>query len=138
MQQRAADAVAAWETVQNHITELSKRVNNWANSPLTLADAGHLTDSLLEISNLETASGNKKNKREAIMGAFNMPQFGTNGANAYDWINAVTFVNSSPNAENNKKSKVSVVDRTVRNIDANASGFKVEQKAEKILTGFLA
>lgn len=138
MKQRAADAVAAWEKVQEHIAELSKRVNVWADSPLTLADAGHLTDSLLEIPKLEDASTNKKNKREAIMGAFNMPEFGTNGTNAYDWINAVTFVNSSPNAENNKKSKVSVIDRTVRNMDANGSGFKVEQKAEKILANFLS
>ena len=117
MKQRAADAVAAWEKVQEHIAELSKRVNVWADSPLTLADAGHLTDQLLDISKLDA---------------------GTNGATAYEWINAVTFVNSSPNAENNKKSKVSVIDRTVRNMDANGSGFKIEQKAEKILANFLA
>lgn len=138
MQQRAADAVAAWETVQEHIVELSKRVNVWDTSPLTLADAGHLTDQLLTIPKVGNVTGNKKNKRDSIMEAFNMPQFGTNGATAYDWINAVTFVNSSPNAENNKKSKVSAIDRAVRNMDANASGVKFEQKAENILASFLS
>lgn len=138
MRTRAADAVAAWEKVQEHIAVLSKRVNVWADSPLTFADAGHLTDQLLEIGKLDEASGNKKNRREAILDAFSMPEFGTNGQTAYDWINGVTFVNSSPNAEVNKKSKVSAVDRAVRNMDANGSGFKVEQKAEKILTSFLS
>jgi len=138
MAQRVSDAVAAWDKVKEHIAALAARVNIWSGSPITFADAGKLTDSLLGISDLDTASGRKKNMREAILSAFSMPQFGTYGKTGYDWINGVTFVNSSPNSQIVKKSKVDAIDRTVRNMDPNGTGFKVEQKAEKILTSFLA
>lgn len=137
MAKRKQEAVAAWEKVQNHIAELSKRVNMWKGAPLTFADATHLTDQLLGIKKVEDASARKKNMRDGILGAFSMPQFGTYGVNAYDWINAVTFVNSSPNSGIVKASKVSAIDRAVRNMDPNGTGFKLEQEAEKVLANFL-
>jgi len=138
MKTRAVEAVAAWDKVQEHISELSKRINVWADANITFADAEHLTDQLLGIKKLDDASTRKKNTREGILAAFAMPEFGTYGRTAYDWINGVTFTNSSPNSMMVQKSKVESIDRTVRNIDPNGTGFKLEQQAEKILTGFLA
>jgi hypothetical protein len=138
MQERAKDAIAAWEKVQTHIAELSKRVNVWTEADLTFADAKELTNQLVGIVDDEKASTRAKNTRDAIVGAFAKPEFGTYGRTAYDWINAVTFVNSSPDAEANKKSKVSPIDRAIRNVDPNGTGFDRELKAEKILAKFLA
>jgi len=137
MAKRTKDAVAAWERVQEHIAALSARVNVWNGAAITFSDAEHLTDQLLGIGKLDDASAQKKNGREAILGAFSMPQFGTYGRTAYDWLNGVTFVQSSPNAESVRKSKVGTIERLVRNMDPNGTGFKVEQKAEKVLASFL-
>lgn len=137
MAERTQDAIAAWDKVQSHIADLAARVNVWNAAPLTFADAEHLTDSLLGITKLEDASTRKKNTRDAILAAFSMPQFGTFGRTGYDWINGVTFINSSPNADSVKASKVSTIDRAVRNMDPNGTGFKLEQKAEKVLTAFI-
>lgn len=133
MLQRTKDAVAAWEQVREHIRILSEKVNVWRSIPLTFADAANLTDQLLEIKNIEKASTRSKNRRDAILAAFSMPQFGTFGQNANDWLNGVTFVNSSPLAEANKKSKVTAIDRAVRNVDPNGTGFLLEHRAEAIL-----
>jgi len=137
MAQRTKDAIAAWDKVNAHIADLAARVNVWQNAPLTFQDAEHLTDNLLSIDKLDDASSRKKNMREAVLAAFSMPQFGTYGRTGYDWINGVTFVNSSPYADVVQKSKVTVIDRTVRNMDPNGTGFKLEQKAEKVLAKFL-
>lgn len=138
MAERTQDAIAAWDKVQQHIADLSARVNVWSQAPLTFADAEHLTDQLLTIGKLDDTSTRKKNTRDAILAAFSMPQFGTFGRTAYDWINGVTFINSSPNADSVKASKVSTIDRAVRNMDPNGTGFKLEQKAEKVLSAFLS
>jgi hypothetical protein len=137
MKERTADAIAAWDKVQEHIRELSKRVNTWKGAPITFADAEHLTDQLLGITDLEATKTRTKNTREGILRAFAMPQFGTYGATAYDWINAVTFENSSPNSASVQKSKVTAIDRAVRNMDPNGTGFKRERQAEEILAAFL-
>jgi len=138
MAERTQDAIAAWDKVQSHIADLAARVNVWNAAPLTFADAEHLTDQLLGVTKLEDASTRKKNTRDAILAAFSMPQFGTYGRTGYDWINGVTFINSSPNADSVKASKVSTIDRAVRNMDPNGTGFKLEQKAEKVLSAFLS
>lgn len=138
MCQRTKDAVAAWERVQEHIRVLATKVNAWINVPLQFADAKELTNKLLGVTDEEDASTRTINKRDAIVAAWSMPQYGTNGRNAYDWLNAVTFVNSSPFAEVNKKSKVSAIDRTVRNIDPNGTGFAIELEAEKLLAELVA
>jgi hypothetical protein len=52
-------------------------------------------------------------------------------------MNAVTFVNSSPLAEINKKSKVDAVDRIVRTTTANGTGFRDEARAENLLAEFI-
>lgn len=133
MAQRTKDAVAAWERVQEHIRVLAEKVNVWKGVPLTFSDAKELTNKLVGITDEEEASTRKVNQRDAIVAAWSMPQFGTFGQNAYDWLNAVTFINSSPEAETNKKSKVSLIDRTVRNVDPNGTGFALEAKAESLL-----
>lgn len=139
MAQRAKDAVNAWSKVQKHIADLAERINVWSSAKITAKDAAMLTDKLLGITDLEKASTRAKNRRDAILSGFNLPQFGTNGATAYDWINAVTFINSSPLAPINspKNSKVSGVDRAVRTLDPNGSGFKLEQDAEKVLAAMI-
>jgi hypothetical protein len=133
MCQRTKDAVAAWEKVREHIRVLSEKVNVWKGIPLQFSDAKELTHKLLGVTDEEDASQRTINRRDAILAAFSMPQFGTFGRDAYDWLNGVTFVNSSPLAEVNKKSKVSAIDRTVRNIDPTGTGFALERKAQEIL-----
>lgn len=130
---RTKDAIAAWEKARGHIAKLSDKINAWQSVPLQFADAKNLTDRLVGITDESKASTRAKNKRDAILAAFSMPQFGTYGRNAYDWLNGVTFVNSSPLAEANKRSKVSGIDRTIRNLDMNGSGFAVENRAESLL-----
>jgi hypothetical protein len=137
MAERTREAIEAWEKVQEHIKELSRRVNVWKDAPITFSDAEHLTDSLLDITDLEKTSTRTKNEREAILSAFSMPQVGTYGRDAYDWVNAVTFVLSSPLAKSVQKSKVSTIERAVRNMDPNGTGFKKERKAETVLAKFL-
>ena len=136
MVERSQQAVAAWSKVQDHIAGLADRINNWQSVPVSSTQAENLTDRLLGIAKLENASPQKKNRRAAILSGFNMPSMGTNGKTAWDWLNGVTYVNSSPNAEANKKSKVSAVERAVRVTDTNGTGFKLEQQAEKVLANF--
>ena len=140
MAKRTQDAIKAWDKVQEHIRVLSEKVNTWSTAPIARADAEHLTESLLDIpaGKGTEATGRKRNMREAILDAWNRPQYGTFGQTGYDWLNAVTFVNSSPFSEIVQKSKVGAVDRAVRNMSATGTGFKVEQKAEKILEGFIS
>lgn len=136
MVERSQAAVAAWAKVQEHIAGLAERINAWQSVPVSSTQAETLTDRLLGIGNLEKASAQKKNRRTQILGAFDMPSMGTNGATAWDWVNAVTYVNSSPNAEANKRSKVGAVERAVRVTDPNGTGFKLEQRAERVLLDF--
>jgi len=138
MVQRTKDAVAAWSQVQEHISELSKRINTWADAAVTFEQAATLTDDLLQIADVEDASKRKQNNRQAVLDAFAMPQFGTFGKTLNDWVNGVTFVNSSPLAPSVKASKVSAIDRAVRNVDPNGTGFKLEQRAHKVAAAFLA
>jgi hypothetical protein len=135
---RAKEAVSAWDKVKEHIKELSDRINVWNSIPLQVKDAENLTNQLLGIKDAEDASTRSKNRRDAIVAAFSMPKMGTFGRTAYDWLNAVTFVNSSPFAEINKKSKVSSIDRAVRTFDPNGTGFKLEQDAEALLAELVA
>lgn len=139
MCQRASDAVAAWDTVKKHIADLSERINVWSSVKVDAKQAAAMTDKLLGIVDLSKASTRSKNRRDAILAGFNMPNFGTRGETAYDWLNGVTFANSSPLAAINsvKNSKVSGVDRMIRNLDPNGSGFKVEQNAERVLAAMI-
>lgn len=138
MTERARQAAAALETTKRYIRSFGERVQEWISTPLSYAQTEKLTDTLLDIQDVEKAKPRRKNVREAILNAFSMPQFGTHGQNLYDWLNAVTFVNSSPNAEIVTRSKVSATDRMIRNIDPNGSGYKFEAKAEKIAAAFMA
>jgi hypothetical protein len=118
---RAKRAIDAWKTAQKYVEDLSKRINNWSSANLSYAQAEKLTDQLLGIVNLDGASARKKNMRTAILDGFSMPQYGTNGTSVYDWLNGVTFVNSSPNSATVKKSNVSSVDRMIRNVHPSGS-----------------
>ena len=133
MAERLAAGVAGWKTAKDHIAALAEKVNAFKAIPFGLSQAEKLTDKLLDIGDPEKASTRAKNKKEAIMKAFNMPSVGTFGNSAYDWQNAVTFVNSSPFADINKKSKVSALDRLVRNVELQGTGFGFEAKANELL-----
>lgn len=136
MAQRAKDAVSAWEKAQEHIRKLSDRINVLQGVSLSFTQAEKLTDRLLDIRDIEKASTRAKNRRSAILAGFSMPQYGTFGRTAWDWMNGVTFINSSPFAEANKASKVSGVDRVVRTLDVNGSGFKLESMANDMIMEF--
>lgn len=136
MAERVKAAVDAWEQVKEHIARLSERVNRWQSSPLTKADATELANRLFGITNESKAATRTKNRRDAVVTAFDSPQYGTNGANAWDWLNAVTFFTSSPYAPSNKK--VDPIARTLRATDSNGSGFSLESKAERLIESFIS
>jgi hypothetical protein len=140
MAKRAKDAATAFKVAQKHIEELEKRIALWESTPITFAQAEALTDSLLDITNIDDPklSTRKKNRREAILEGFNMPRWGTMGDTLYDWFNGVTFENSSPNSEAVKKSTVETTDRMIRNVDPNGSGNKHEAKAVRMAHAFIA
>ena len=133
MLKRTRNAAAAWERAQEYIKQLSSKIEMWEDSALSLSAARGLTLKLLKITDLSKAKTRSVNRYNDIMSAFNMPQFGTNGQTAFDWYNAITFVNSSQNADSVQNSTVSSVDRMIRNTDANGSGFKLECSAEDML-----
>lgn len=135
---RAKDAIAAWSAVQDHIKKLAEKINVWSAIPLQNADVLELSNRLVGITDEDDASTRAKNRRDAIVAAYNMPKFGTYGRTAYDWLNGVTFVNSSPLAEINAKSKVSAIDRAIRTMDTNGTGFAFELKAEELLAELVA
>ena len=133
MAERRKEAVEAWDNARKHIDALAERIQTLKGIPLSIGEAESMTDRLLGIGTKEKDSKRAENKKEAILRAFNMPQFGTFGKDAWDWNNAVTFTNSSEHAENNRKSKVSALDRLVRNVDPNATGYRFEEKANGLL-----
>lgn len=137
MAERIKDAVAAWEQAKAHIARLAEKVALWQSVSMDKMQATAVTNRLLDITDEEDASTRAKNKRDAIVAAFNMPSVGTDGRTAWDWINAVTFINSSPLADINKKSKVDAVERIVRTTTVNGTGFKAEAEAEEILAEFI-
>ena len=138
MLKRAKESAQAWQTAQNYLTDLNAKIQGWQDYVLGEGVANDLTRSLLGITDMEKASKRALKRYDAIISAFNMPQFGTYGLTAYDWYNAVTFVNSSPNSETVQNSKVSPVARMIRNTDPNGSGYKLELKAENILNRYMA
>jgi len=137
MAKRVRTAKAAWKTAEKHIADLAKRINVWSGSTISFADAETLTNALLDIRADKDPSTRTKNVRDAILAGFSMPKFGTYGATLYDWLNAVTFSLSSPNCDIVSKSKVTTIDRMIRNVDPNGSGYKVEAKAESLLARWI-
>jgi hypothetical protein len=126
--------VQAWQNVQDHIRTLADKINVWNGVSLKSRDAEELTDKLLGIKKLDDASTQKRNNRDAILAAFNNGQIGTYGRTAWDWLNGVTYFTSN----GREGSKVSAVDRMVRNIEPTGTGFKLEQSAERLLAELVA
>lgn len=137
MAERVKEAVAAWSQVKDYFQKMADKIGLWQGVSVTKDQAVNLSNRLIGIDDEEDASTRATNKRDAIVAAFNLPSAGTEGRTAWDWINAVTFVNSSPDAEINKKSKVDATDRLVRTTTVNGTGFKEEASAEKILADFI-
>lgn len=137
MAKRVQQAKAAWQTARDHIDRLAERINVWSGTDITFDQAEMLTDALLGIKKGDDVSKRKTNTREAILNGFSMPQYGTNGATLYDWLNGVTFYLSSPYSESVRKSKVNAVDRMIRNVLPTESGYKMEMRAEGLLSKFL-
>lgn len=137
MASRVEGAVAAWKKAKEHIAALATRIDKLSSISMNNDGALALTNKLLGINDPEKASTRSLNRRDAIMGGWNSPEFGTNGKTAWDWINGVTFANSSPYAEANRKSRVDAIDRMIRNVDTNGTGFKIEQNAEEIIADLM-
>lgn len=123
--ERFKDAVARWEDAQNQIRKLAERIERLSAVKISVADATKLADDLLGIrADADKLSTNKENKKDAILASFNNPKLGTYGANAWDFMNAVTYLTS-----NGPGSKVQGIKRVVRNIEPNGTGFKLESEA---------
>lgn len=137
MQERIKRAIETWENAKKKIRRLADRIQFWNDLPLTLPEATTLTDRLLEIDPTEKPSTRTQNRREAILAAFDRADIGTHGQSAYDWLNAVTFVVSSPDCGLNATSTTPAGDRMIRCIDPLGSGFDMERSA-KILVDSLA
>lgn len=139
MRERSKLAIQTWQRLKEHVSKLAEKVNVWKDAPITLGDATMLTERLLGIEGKkpEDISSQAENRKEAILAGFNVPKFGTYGASAYDWLNAVTFDTSSPFSPRNVKSKVGALERVVRNVSATGSGFAFEGKAEEVLAEFI-
>lgn len=134
MGQRAQMAVQTFETVKNYIAGMADRLNSWQNCVIGADGIETMTHDLLGIKKGDDLKGGTQNKLDAILDAANLSEFGTHGNTVADFVNAVTFYNSSPFADVNKKSKVSGIDRMIRNIAPDASGWKLEQKALALAT----
>jgi hypothetical protein len=135
MRDRAKLKIQAWENLQTHVRTLAQRIDVLKSVPLGFKDAENLTEKLLGIDGVpvEDRSKRSENRKDAILAGFKFPQFGTFGESAYDWLNAVTFDTSSPFAPQNQKSKVSGMDRMLRNIDSTGVGYGIEAKANSLL-----
>jgi len=129
MAERAQMAVHTFESVKEYIAGMATRMNAWQNCVVNASGIETLTDALLGIKKDDDLKGGLQNKRDAILNASDLSEFGTHGKTVADFVNAVTFYNSSPFADVNKKSQVSGVDRMIRNVAPDASGWKLEQKA---------
>ena len=131
MQERIKTAIETWDNFKKKLRRLADHINIWNGMPIQLPDARELTDRLLEIQGIPEGaiSGRSKNKRDAILAAFNRPDIGTHGRSAYDWLNAVTFTVSSPDSSTNRESKTPAGDRIIRSVDPLGSGFEIERGA---------
>lgn len=135
MAERVKGAIDAWAQIRQHIDKLAERVNRWQSSPITKADARELANRLTGVVQEDKASTRTKNRRDAIVAAFDSPTYGTNGQNAWDWLNAVTFFASSPYADANRK--VDPTARVLRATGENGTAVKLERKAESLIESFL-
>jgi hypothetical protein len=140
VKQRFAFQVEQWDNLQDHVKRLADRIEVFSSVPLDDSGALALTDRLLGLDGkpISSASTNAKNKRDAIMAGFDSLDMGTQGKSLWDWNNAVTSFLSSPRAENIIKSKVSALDRMVRNVSPDGSGAKVERLASKLSLELIA
>lgn len=141
MNERLQNSFAAWNKAKEHIAALAKRIDAQKSKAMSALEAEMLTDSLLGIAGpgepRREISTRTENKKTAILRAFELPAAGTYGKTAFDWINAVTYVNSSPAAAEAAKSKVDPLDRLVRNVTPNGTGFMFEGKAQKLVAEFV-
>lgn len=135
MAKRMEEAVENWSEARAKISELAARINVWQDTKVSQDDASDLTRTLLGIGgkDLDDLKTRTRNTYDAIMGGFANRDAGTVGQSAWDFINAVTFYTSSPSSPMAKKSKVQPIDRMVRNIDPNGTGFALERKAERLI-----
>lgn len=135
MQDRMERAVAGWDAARQKIVELSIRITDLDQKLLTVEQASLLTRDLFKIGNteLDDLKTRTRNRYDAVMDAFENRDAGTSGETAWDWLNAVTFYTSSPNAPTSKKSKVQPIERMIRNIDPHGTGFVLEKTATELV-----
>lgn len=134
MAARAKVAVATWDAAQKHVRRLAERIDVFSGIAVSETQAEQLTRDLLSVSGTDRDkwSGQARTQFDATMAAFDDPKNGTDGNDAWDFLNAVTYGNS--NAA--KGSKVSAIARVMRNIEPNGTGVAKEAKAIKLVSAF--
>lgn len=138
IRERVQQATTMCEAFREHIRILADRINRFGNTTINQAMAEEFADSLFGIDPKKKASGQSRNKRDAVLREFNMPDRGTHGANAWDLLNAVTAVASSTLTPEASKSKKNPVERIQANLEDNGSSARLVANATQALEALAA
>jgi hypothetical protein len=96
-QARLEQGFRQWEGLKAVIRKMAIRMGMYIDYPMDVVAAKALTNIILDIESgipEEEISARTRKVRDRILDAFYMPSFGTNGSTAYDYFNAITYVNS--------------------------------------------
>jgi hypothetical protein len=142
VKQKFTDRTREWARIQKTFQDMDRRMTELSGVPMTFeqftkaADALHGTrvegDVIIDVKTLQPASTRKRNIREEILAATNMPSMGTNGASAADFYNAVTY-RLSHLRDGSSRSQTAQTDSLLA-----GSGRREELRAMEILSGFQA
>lgn len=101
VRQKFTDHTREWARIERTFQAMNQRMTELSGVPMTYEDFARATDALhgtrvendivIDVKTLQPASTRKRNIREEILAATNMPDMGTNGATAADFYNAVTY-----------------------------------------------
>jgi hypothetical protein len=101
VKQKFTDHTREWARIQQTFQDMDRRMTELSGVPMTFEDFTAATDALhgtrvegdvvFDAKTGEAASTRKRNIREEILAATNMPNMGTYGSTAADFYNAVTY-----------------------------------------------
>jgi hypothetical protein len=139
---RVQQAATMCDAFRKHIEILADRVNRFGNKTITQAMAEEFASDLFGITELEKAKQKvptqRTNQRDAILREFNIPARGTHGENAWDLLNAVTAVASSPLTPEAVKSKKQPVERIQGNLEENGTASRLVANATQAIETLVA